>query len=159
MQKQLFKSYVDTKTLEQTCDDKRLATVNRELTHEQMNEIKDSFYLVDREITERSSLQATFKHYLNENISPGLVASKIFAAVSESKHLTDSGLKKLLKDKQELTEIIESGHKKSEELCYLITNLSKMKTGFYDSDGYLVEVRDSNNSDVTIFTDPEEKED
>lgn len=148
----LFKSYVDPDTLETTASDKRTTKVFRTLDDDQMNHVREEFYIVDREIDERQRLISAIKRKFSENIPPELLLDYVTNMVNESKKLTESGITKLVKNKEELSVIIDTGKRPSEEMVYLMNNATKMKTGYYDMSGNLIEVRDASEGEINIFS-------
>jgi hypothetical protein len=148
----LFKSYVDPETLETTCSDKRVTKVFRTLDDDQMNHAREEYYVVDREIDERQRLINAIKRKFSDNIEPETLLDHVTLMIKESKKLTNSGISKLVKDKEELSVIVETGQRPSEEMVFMMNNATKMKTAYYDISGNLIEVRDSSEGDVNIFS-------
>ncbi|HLV52202.1 MAG TPA: hypothetical protein VKY44_09650 [Flavobacterium sp.] len=149
----VFKSYESPETLEYICTDRRIETVNHTLDESQMNIEREKYYTVDREIIERQSLIAGIKARFDQNIEPGILASSISELISKNPYLTENGLKKLIKDKADLSLIIETGKRKSEEEVFVLNKKSAKKTAFYSLDGYLIEIRDSEFGDVNLFSE------
>jgi hypothetical protein len=148
----LFKNYVDPETLETTCSDKRTTKIFRTLDDDQMNQVNHEYYTVDREIDERQRLISAIKKKFSDNIEPELLLEHVANMIEQSKKLTSSGITKLVKDKEELSVIIETGKRPSEEMVYLMNNAIKMKTAYYDIAGNLIEIRDSTEGEVNIFS-------
>lgn len=147
-----FKPYESPENLESIHTDKRVETVNHTLDESQLNIEREKYYTIDREIIERKALIAGITKRFDDNVEPQFLADAVFELITNSPYLTENGLKKLAKDKADLSLIIETGKRKSEEDVYIVNKKSAKKTAFYSLEGYLIEVRDAEAGDINLFS-------